>query len=68
MKSFFSTHTRMISNYLAFAFSILEIFLYAGAVYGYGFVQYILEKESIFWDELCFDETKHVNCTLSTNG
>jgi len=53
----------MISNSIAFSFSILEVFLYAGAVYGYGFIQYILEKESIFWNELCFDEEKYPECT-----
>ena len=44
----------MVSNYLSFVFSFLEIFIYGGAVYGFGFLQYIFEKEEVFWDELCF--------------
>jgi len=32
-----------------------EVLLYAGVVYGFGFVQYILELEGVFWNELCYD-------------
>lgn len=58
----------MISNWLAFSFAILEIFFYAGTCYGFGFMQYILEKEGVFWDEKCYDPEKHKSCTILPDG
>ena len=55
---------KMISNWLAFFFAILEIFFYSGVAYGFGFLQYIFEKESIIWDRLCYDPLNHTQCTL----
>ena len=27
-------------------------------------MQYILEKEGVFWDEKCYDPEKHQSCTV----
>ena len=27
-------------------------------------MQYILEKEGVFWDEKCYDPEKHKSCTI----
>lgn len=43
----------------------MEILFYGGAVYGFGFMQYIFEKEEVFWDELCYTSEKYPNCTQS---
>lgn len=32
--------------------------------YRFGFIQYIFEKEGVFWDELCYSAEKHPNCTF----
>ena len=52
----------MLSNWISLVFACLEIFIFAGAGYGFGFLQYIWEKESIFWDELCYDPIKYPDC------
>ena len=44
--------------------SLFEEFLFSGAGYGFGFLQYIWEKENIFWDEVCYDPIEHPNCTV----
>ena len=54
----------MISNKIAFISGLIEIFLFGGAVYGWGFLQYILEAEEVFWDQLCKNST---NCENVTN-
>ena len=36
----------------------VKVFLFAGSVYGYGFVQYMFERESVFKDELCYNWTR----------
>ena len=38
----------MISDYLSLIFSCTEILFYAGATYGFGFMQYIFEQENVF--------------------
>ena len=56
-----------ISNYLSYFISIVEMLFYAGVPYGFGFLQYIFEKEGVFWMELCYDETnpEHIeNCKI----
>ena len=53
----------MLSNWLCFTAAILEVFLFAGVAFGYGFLQYIFEKEQVFWDDVCYDPKRHPNCT-----
>ena len=60
-----------ISNYLSYIFSMIEILFYGGVPYGFGFLQYIFEKEGLFWKELCYDENnpEHVaNCKVQESG
>ena len=60
-----------ISNYLSYLFSMMEILFYGGVPYGFGFLQYIFEKEGVFWKELCYDENnpEHVaNCKVQESG
>ena len=53
----------MLSNWLCLTFAMLEIFIFAGVAFGFGFMQYIFEKENVFWDDVCYDPDKHSNCT-----
>ena len=57
----------MLSNWLCLAFALLEVFFYSGVAYGFGFMQYIFEKEQVFWDAVCYDPEKHPNCYLPTS-
>ena len=38
---------------------MIEVLCYAGVPYGFGFIQYIFEKEGVFWQELCYEEELH---------
>ena len=46
----------MISNYISYAISLIEILFIGGAVWGWGFMQYMFEKEYVFYDSQCFDD------------
>jgi len=43
----------MISNYISYAISLIEILFIGGAVWGWGFMQYMFEKEQVFYDSQC---------------
>ena len=43
----------MISNYISYAISLIEILFIGGAVWGWGFMQYMFEKEYVFYDSQC---------------
>ena len=60
-----------VSNYLSYFISLVEILFFMGAPFGFGFLQYIFEKEGVFWMELCYDETnqEHLeNCQMEEIG
>ena len=42
-----------------------ETILESDVAWGFGFVQYCLEQENIFYDELCRDEDAILSCTTS---
>ena len=42
-----------ISNKLSFILGAAEIFIYAGGVFGWSFIEYILKQESIFFTTYC---------------
>ena len=46
----------MISNYISYAISLIEILFIGGAVWGWGFMQYMFEKEYVFYDSQCLDD------------
>ena len=50
----------MIRNY-----KIFVITLESDVAWDFGFVQYCLEQENIFYDELCRDEDAILSCTSS---
>ena len=39
--------------------------LWSDVAWGFGFVQYCLEQENVFYDELCRDEDQILNCTIN---
>ena len=45
----------MISNYISYAISLIEILFIGGAVWGWGFMQYMFEKEYVFYDSQCLN-------------
>jgi hypothetical protein len=55
-----------VSNNLALILAFLEVFLYAGVGFGYAFLQYIFEKENVFWDEVCYEPEKYPTCNQTT--
>ena len=57
----------MFSNWLCLIFASFEVFFYSGVVFGYGFLQFIFEKENVFWKEHCYDRSIHTNCTKSNS-
>ena len=46
----------MISNYISYALSLIEILFIGGAVWGWGFMQYMMEKEYVFYESHCLDD------------
>ena len=46
----------MISNYISYAISLVEILFIGGAVWGWGFMQYMMEKEYVFYESHCLDD------------
>ena len=63
MNTVCKTQIIMLSSWLCLAFAILETFIYAGVSFGFGFLQYIFEKEQVFWDDVCYDPNIHTNCS-----
>jgi hypothetical protein len=58
-----------ISNYVSYFLSMVEVLCYAGVPYGFGFIQYIFEREGVFWKELCYDEDLHgALCEMQESG
>ena len=45
------------SNYASYGLALTEMGVISAATWGFGFVQYCLEKENIFYDEFCMNET-----------
>ena len=59
------------SNSFSYFISLVETLFYLGVPYGFGFLQFIFEKEGIFWKELCYDESnpEHLaNCRMEESG
>ena len=56
------------SNYASYGLALTEMGVISAATWGFGFVQYCLEKENIFYDEFCKNETlnqtKEINFIL----
>ena len=46
-----------ISNKVSFILGAAEIFIYAGGVFGWSFIEFILKQESIYYTTYCGDET-----------
>ena len=46
----------MISNYISYAISLVEILFIGGAVWGWGFMQYMMEKEYVFYESHCLED------------
>ena len=46
----------MISNYISYAISLAEILFIGGAVWGWGFMQYMFEKEYVFYESHCLED------------
>lgn len=46
----------MISNYISYAISLIEILFIGGAVWGWGFMQYMMEKEYVFYESHCLED------------
>ena len=46
----------MISNYISYAISLIEILFIGGAVWGWGFMQYMFEKEYVFYESHCLED------------
>ena len=46
----------MISNYISYALSIIEILFISGAVWGWGFMQYMFEEEYVFYESHCLED------------
>ena len=44
----------MLSDKVVVGLAVLEVFLYGGAVYGFSFIQAILEAENIYWEDFCY--------------
>ena len=44
----------MISDKLVIAIGILEVLLFGGVVYGFSFLQTVLEKEFTYWEYFWF--------------
>ena len=48
----------MISDKLVIAIGILEVLLFGGVVYGFSFLQTVLEKEFTYWEYFWFPGCK----------
>ena len=59
-----------ISNKLSFIFGATEIFIYAGGVFGWSFIEYILKQESIYFTTYCGNITdpQHENSTFTASS
>ena len=58
-KGIFSSKTAVVIKSFKFiikSLSLLEVFLFGGVVYGYGFLQFMFQKEFIFHEELCLTD------------
>ena len=46
----------MVENYISLLLGLVEILFFSGIGFGFPFIQYILEDEFIFYEEVCADE------------
>ena len=56
----------MIENNVSIVLGFIEIFFFSGICFGFPFLQYTLEEEGVFAEELC--ESFNVNGSMEMNG
>ena len=56
----------MIENQISIVLGFIEIFFFSGICYGFPFLQYALEEEGVFAEELC--ENFNLTGTMEMNG
>ncbi len=63
MQRVVGSRSKMIENFVSLLFGVVEILFFSGIGFGFPFLQYVLEKELVFYDEMCTDESAPANVT-----